>query len=134
MVSPSMQQKLKRMQAAAPFEVPKAWLCAQVILASAQVPGAPDLLNSISTLKVGVGAVWSEVTAFQYMSGQQAEFVAQCAPREIQPQIYLAHLIAKEFAAGASPLGIEPISKMRITALQQVADMWANESDPSSKA
>jgi hypothetical protein len=95
MTSPSMRYKLASMRQAAPFELPKARLCAAVIYALLQDSNKQALGDALEKLKLGLGASWSVILAFQFMSGRRAEFAIDCAPEDEQPYLFTAHLVAK---------------------------------------
>ena len=118
MVSNSMLLKIAKMREAAPHELPKARLCAFVVLSSVEPLGEGVAAQAIADLKAALGSNWSATTAFQYMSGRQAEFATECGTRAEQPSLFLAHLIAKEvaslggFSGAARPDGID-LAKLR---------------------
>ena len=94
MTSPALRHKIAKAKATAPHELPKARLCANVILAV--VDGDEAMAVAVAQLKFGLGNNWSLVTAIQYMSGRRGEFAADCAEPQEQVQMYLAHLVAKQ--------------------------------------
>lgn len=94
MTSPSLRQKITQARAQAPYELPKARLCANVILA--MLDGEAAMQLAIAQLKEGLGNNWSHITALQFMSGRRGEFAADCAAPGEQVQLYLAHLVAKQ--------------------------------------
>lgn len=93
MSSPALQHKIAKMKANAPHELPKARLCAKVILA--ELEGAEAMRLAVMQLKQGLGNNWSRITALQFMSGRGAEFAADCAAPEEQVQLRSAHQMAK---------------------------------------
>lgn len=125
MVSQSMEQKLARMRAAAPLELPKTRLCARVVLASlpieARPEGGDDLQPALQALKAGLGPRWSAVTSFQFMSGRQAEFAAECGLPEERVSLLWAHLLAKKAIDVASANGQAGLTRALIEALQAQA-------------
>lgn len=94
MVSPSMMHKIAKARAAAPSELPKARLCANVILAALE--GGSAMQKAVAELKQGAGNNWSRTLAFQFMSGMRGEFAADCAVNEEREQLHFACLIAKQ--------------------------------------
>jgi len=111
MSSPTLRTKIAQARAFAPHELPKARLCANVILAA--VDGENAMQSAVAQLKQGLGNNWSPVTALQFMSGRRGEFAADCAAPQEQAQLYLAHLVAKQvcsdegLGAVAPPDGID---------------------------
>lgn len=94
MSSPALIAKIAKARALAPYELPKARLCANVILA---VPAGDEaMLSAVTLLKQGLGNNWSTLTAIQFMSGRSGEFAADCAEPHEQAEMYLAHLVAKK--------------------------------------
>lgn len=120
MTSPSLRQKIIQARGLAPYELPKARLCANVILAV--FDGEAAMKSAIAQLKEGLGNNWSHITAFQFMSGRRGEFAADCATPEEQVQLHLAHLVAKQvcsqngLGAVQSPDGVD-VAKLRALAL-----------------
>lgn len=94
MTSPSLRHKIAKTRAAAPSELPKARLCANVILAALE--GEEAVQRAVAELKQGVGNNWSPVTAFQFMSGRRGEFAAECAAPEEKVHLLFAHLVARQ--------------------------------------
>lgn len=111
MSSPSLRTKIAQTRAFAPHELPKARLCANLILAA--VDGESAIQSAVEQLKHGLGNNWSPVTALQFMSGRRGKFAADCATPHEQAQLYLAHLVAKKvcneegLGAVAPPDGID---------------------------
>lgn len=95
MTSTALEKKIAKQRQAAPLELPKARLCADVVLSV--LKGANEFEDALSKLKTGLGENWSHVTAFQFMSGRQARLSAECARPEEQSPMLLAHEIAKLF-------------------------------------
>jgi len=89
--------------------VPKARLCARVVLASLPAgsggSGGADLIAALAALKAVLGRKWSAVTAIQYMSECQAEFADECGLPQERAGLLWAHLLAKVLADGAQPRG-----------------------------
>lgn len=136
MVSAALQHKIDQQRAAAPLELPKARLCARVVLAAlAEDPsasGGADLVAALAALKADLGQRWSAVTAIQYMSGRQAEFAAECGLPQERAGLLWAHLVAKALADGAQPLG--GLSSAHVKALQGQAQMLAQGLSSEEKA
>ena len=111
MSSPALRTKIAQARAFAPNELPKARLCANVIMAA--VDGENAMASAVAQLKQGLGNNWSPITALQFMSGRRGEFAADCAAPQEQAQLYLAHLVAKRvcseegLGAVAPPDGID---------------------------
>lgn len=120
MTSPTLRQKIAKTRDHAPNELPKARLCANVILAV--IEGEDAAQWAIAQLKQSLGNKWSHITAFQFMSGRRGEFAADCAAPEEQVQLHFAHLIAKQvcnqegLGGVQSPDGID-MAKLRALAL-----------------
>lgn len=93
MTSPSLRHKIAKTRAAAPSELPKARLCAKVILAALE--GQEAMKKAVADLKHGQDVTWSETRAFQFMSGRRGEFAADCGTPEEQKQLHFARQIAK---------------------------------------
>jgi len=91
--STALRAKIAQARAFAPHELPKARLCANVILSAIDGENAMDA--AVEQLKQGLGHNWSSVTALQFMSGRRGEFAADCAAPQERAQLYLAHLTAK---------------------------------------
>lgn len=107
MTSPSTLNKLTLMRRNAPYELPKARLCANVI--GTVLAGGTELevAQAIERLKAGAGRNWSFTQAVQFLSGRQAELAIDCAPADEKVALYAAHLLAKaachETGLGAAP-------------------------------
>lgn len=125
MTSVSMRQKIAKARAAAPSELPKARLCAKVILAALE--GQESMKHAVAELKKGVGNNWSHTLAFQFMSGMRGEFAADCAEPDEQDQLHLARLLAKhvceqeKLGVVVSPNGLD-VTILRALALSVKAD------------
>lgn len=102
MSSPALQTKIAKARTFAPNELPKARLCAQVVLAA--VEGEDALKAALKALQEGAGRNWIAIHALQYMSGRRGQFALECATAQEQPQLYLAHLVAKQVCS-ANGLG-----------------------------
>jgi len=89
--SKTLASKLAQQKALAPDLLPKTRWCAAVVLAIAAGQGIEE---SIAQLKACMGSNWSPLAAFQYMSGKQALFCAECAPADEQAKLLLAQRIA----------------------------------------
>lgn len=94
MTSPALKSKIAKARANARIELPKAILCANVILSA--VIGQEAMGAALSELKRGLGNNWTIVTAMQFMSGRRGEFAADCADPFERAPMYLAHMVAKE--------------------------------------
>ncbi len=111
MSSQALRTKIAKARTFAHHELPKARLCANVILAA--VDGENAMESAVAQLKQGLGNNWSRTTALQFMSGRRGEFAADCAPPQEQAQLHLAHLVAKRvcsdegLGAVAPPDGID---------------------------
>lgn len=91
MVSKSLEFKLAQQKASAPSFVPQMRLCGAVV---ASVATNQDLSMAVSELKTGLGSNWSPVTAFQFMSGNQAKFAAERCEGQEREQMLAAHAYA----------------------------------------
>jgi hypothetical protein len=102
-LSKALASKIAQQKALAPDLLPKTRLCAGVVLALAA--GEPEA-GSLALLKAGMGANWSPVAAFQFMSGKQALFSAACGTPQEQASLLLAQQIAEAVfqEAGKAPL------------------------------
>ena len=118
--SNALAQKIAKQRHAAPFELPKARLCADVVLSV--VSGDADLELAISKLKAGLGNNWSHVTAFQFMSGRQAKFAAECSRTEEQAPMLLAHQLAEVFCNHVSS-GNLSFAELRAIALTHTSQL-----------
>lgn len=112
MISPSLQQKIKKARAKAPLEVPIARLCADLIFASME--NEATIPETLARLKQQHGNFWSVVTVFQFMSGRRGEFAAEAAPLNEQSRLLAAHAVAKHVCEqtelGASATSLSPAS------------------------
>lgn len=90
-LSKALASKLAHQKALAPDLLPKTRWCAAVVLATAADQGIEE---SIAQLKACMGSNWSPLAAFQYMSGKQALFCAECAAADEQVTLRLAQRIA----------------------------------------
>lgn len=91
MVSKSLEIKLAQQRASAPSFVPQMRLCGAVVVA---VAAGQDTTAAVAELKTGLGSNWSPVTAFQFMSGNQAKFAAECCEGVEREQMLAAHAFA----------------------------------------
>ena len=119
-ISNALAKKIEQQRQAAPFELLKARLCAAVVL-SVQKDDS-DFVLAISELKAGLGSNWSHVTAFQYMSGRQAKFAAECSLAEEQEPMLLAHQLAEFFCNHVSR-GNLSFHALRVIALAHMRDL-----------
>ena len=79
MSSPVLQRKLAKMRQAAPQELPKVRLCADLVHALATGAGEGVVNDALAKLKACAGRNWAARQAAQYLSGQQAEFAIEFA-------------------------------------------------------
>jgi len=98
MVSKSLQIKLAQQKADAPSFVPQMRLCGAVVVA---VAAGQYTTAAVAELRAGLGSNWSPTTAFQFMSGNQAKFAAECCEKEEREQMLAAHDYAQRLI-GAS--------------------------------
>jgi hypothetical protein len=98
MVSKSLEIKLAQQRADAPSFVPQMRLCGAVVVA---VAAGHDTTSAVAELKAGLGSNWSATTAFQFMSGNQAKFAAECCEEVEREQMLAAHDYAQRLI-GAS--------------------------------
>lgn len=104
-LSKALAAKLAQQKALAPDLLPKTRLCAGLVLAlAAGQPEAPAL----ALLKAGMGANWSPLAAFQFMSGKQALFCVACGTPEEQAQLLRAQQIAEAVFQEAGKAGPSP--------------------------
>lgn len=89
----STRLRLERQRQAAPVELPKTRLCGAVV--GSFLSGKIDLDGSVVALKAGLGSDWHILRAFQFMSGRQALFAAECAEGVERENLVLAHKVAK---------------------------------------
>lgn len=92
MVSKSLEIKLAQQKAAAPSFVPQTRLCGAVV---ASVAAGQETSVAVAELKAALGSNWSPTTAFQFMSGNQAKFAAECCEQEEREQMLAAHAYAQ---------------------------------------
>lgn len=95
MTSPSMLHKLARMRSDAPYELPKARLCAVAIGTALAGGTEQEVSQAVELLKACAGRNWSMTHALQFLSGRQAEFAIDCAGADEKPALYAMHLLAK---------------------------------------
>jgi hypothetical protein len=105
-MSKSLDHKIASTRRKAPLELPKARLCAQVILAAIDGESAEEL--ALQELKQGLGSNWSGTTAMQFMSGRRGAFAADCAAPSERPRLYLAHLVANAVCSEHGLGGVNP--------------------------
>lgn len=89
----STRHKIEQQKRAAPFELPKARLCGAVV--EAFLSGGSAVDTAVDSLKKQMGGPWGLVLAFQYMSGRQAQFAAECAEGQERARLLVAHRVAK---------------------------------------
>lgn len=119
MTSPSLRQKIAQARVSAPHELPKARLCANVILAVME--GEDAVKSAIAQLKHGLGNNWSHITAFQFMSGRRGEFAADCAAPEEQVQLHFAHLLAKQVCSQEGLGSVQSLDGLDMAKLRALA-------------
>lgn len=112
--SNSLTQKMQKQRRDAPRELPKTRLCAAVVWAVIKGDSAIEL--ALSNLKAGLGPNWTLITAFQFMSGRQARFSAECGQAGEQASMLLAHEIAEAICDQVS-LGNVSFAALRAIAL-----------------
>ena len=123
MTSPAMRHKIAKMRLAAPLELPKARICAAVVL-SAIAHNEHELQVALAQLKATIGVNWTFTHALQFMSGRQADFCVEVAEKDEREGMYLAHLIAKSVCQAAD-LGAAPqvdgvdVAKLRAIACER---------------
>lgn len=118
MVSPSLRAKIAKLREIAPYELPKARLCANLILSS--VDGQSAIQLAVDQLKQGLGNNWSATTALQFMSGRRGEFAADCAEPHEQARLYLAHLVAKQVCSDEGLGAVVPPDGIDVARLQML--------------
>jgi hypothetical protein len=91
MVSKSLEIKLAQQKAFAASFVPQMRLCGAVVAA---IAAGQDATTAVAELKTGLGSNWSPVTAFQFLSGNQAKFAAECCEEVEREQMLAAHAYA----------------------------------------
>jgi len=91
-LSKALALKIAQQKNLAPEFLPKTRWCARVVLA---IASGTDVEESVSVLKAGMGSNWSPVAAFQFMSGKQALFSAECADGSEKASLLLAQGIAE---------------------------------------
>ena len=91
MASKSLEIKLDQQKASAPSFVPQMRLCGAVVAA---VAAGQDTSVAVAELKAAMGSNWSPSTAFQFMSGNQAKFAAECCIVVEREQMLAAHAYA----------------------------------------
>lgn len=111
--STSLTRKIEKQRRAAPNELPKARLCAAVVLAL--LAEESDFDAAVSKLKASQGSNWSYVTALQYMSGRQAKLAAECGLIDEQEGMLLAHRLAEAICNDIDS------QKLRFSALKSLA-------------
>ena len=108
----ALASKLAQQKALAPDLLPKTRLCAGLVLAIAAGEGVDA---SLALLKAGMGNNWSAVAAFQFMSGKQALFSAECAGPAERASLLLAQKVAEAVfqeagSAKLSPAGLQALA------------------------
>jgi hypothetical protein len=77
------------------------------------VAAGHDTTTVLAELKAGLGSNWSLVTAFQFMSGNQAKFAAECCEEPEREQMLAAHSFALRLigASISDLLGLSAVIK-----------------------
>lgn len=91
MASNSLDIKIAQQKAAAANFVPQTRLCSAVVMLAAS---GQDMTPAIAVLKAEMGTNWSPVTAFQFMSGSQAKYAAECCDHVEREVLLRAHTYA----------------------------------------
>lgn len=129
MSSPALQQKIAQARKLAPQELPKARLCARVVLAAFE--GDDAVQTAVVQLKSSAGNNWSPVTALQFMSGRRGEFAADCADPGEQVELRLAHLLAKKLCSENRLGAVDSLSSHDVAELHSLALAAKAQSAPS---
>lgn len=131
MTSPALRHKIAKMRMAAPAELPKARICAAVVL-SATTGREDELQASLAQLKASVGLNWTLTHALQFMSGRQADFCVDVAEKDERESMYLAHLIAKSVCQTID-LGAAPqVDGLDVAKLRSIArERQYHDADPT---
>lgn len=108
----STRRKTEQQRRDAARELPKTRLCGRVVLAV--LSGPDELTQALAELRSDLGNGWHLVTAFQFMSGQQAYFSALCADDAASRELLLAHRIARAAAEA------QAITRLDLEALRSV--------------
>lgn len=91
-LSKALASKIAQQKTLAPEFLPKTRWCARVVLA---IASGTDVEESVAVLKAGMGSNWSPIAAFQFMSGKQALFSAECGDGSEKASLLLAQGIAE---------------------------------------
>lgn len=91
MASKSLDIKIAQQKAAATSFVPQTRLCSAVVMLAAS---GQDMASAIAVLKTKMGTNWSPVTAFQFLSGSQAKYAAECCDGVEREILLQAHAYA----------------------------------------
>lgn len=118
-----MLKKLAIMRSNAPYELPKAKVCAYVVGTLLSGGSDQEISQSIKLLKAVAGQNWSSTQALQYLSGQQAELAIDCAPEGERVALYAIHLVAK---TGCNEAGISGSAKADGIDLAKLRAMASN--------
>lgn len=125
-MSKSLDQKIATARRMAPQELPKARLCAEVILAISE--GEDAVALAVTELKKGLGNNWSITTAMQFMSGRRGAFAAECALLPERPRLHLAHLVAKKVCSDHGLGGVnapDHVDVAQLSSLVSAAQRYA---------
>ena len=120
MTSPAMRHKIAKMRLAAPLELPKARICAAVVL-SAIAHNEHELQAALAQLKATIGVNWTFTHALQFMSGRQADFCVDVAEKNECEGMYLAHLISKSVCHEAALGGVPNVDEIDIAKFKAMA-------------
>ena len=118
--SPSLIRKLAKLRSEAIYELPKARLCADAVLAA--IEGEQALNLAVIQLKSTLGGNWSLTTATQFMSGRRGEFAADCGLPAEQVRLLLAHQLAKQVCSGTGLGGVSPLDGMDMAKLRALIE------------
>lgn len=91
MTCKSLDIKFAQQKAVAASFVPQTRLCSAVVSLTAT---GQDMAPAIAVLKAEMGTNWSPVTAFQFMSGSQAKYAAECCDGAEREVLLRAHAYA----------------------------------------
>ncbi len=119
----SLQYKLDAMRRDAPLHLTKARLCSDLVFALCGIDSEQSVEVRLKALKAGLGSRWSVVSALQFMSGQQAEFVIQICAVQERPRLLLAHMVAKETCVGIGLVDVRSIASIDVAKLRKLAGL-----------
>lgn len=125
MASASLRAKIVKLRELAPYDLPKARLCANLILSS--LDGKSAIQLAVDQLKQGLGNNWSATSALQFMSGRRGEFAADCAEPHEQARLYLAHLVAKQVCSSEGLGAVVPPDGIDVARLHALVAAATNQ-------